>query len=113
MIIETSAIKEPDNSFIAEIVVSQVESVYKRASIPTVRKDTIKARVLKVYEKRKRITLIPAARRYNNQECSIPMIFQASSNIKNLKKTCSLTEFPVCLKLLIMRMCPRLRENFS
>jgi len=33
-IIETSAIKEPDNSFIAEIVVSQVESVYKRATIP-------------------------------------------------------------------------------
>ncbi len=71
-IIETSAIKEPDNSFIAEIVVSQVESVYKRASIPTVRKDTIKARVLKVYEKLKSITRIPAARRYNNQECPDP-----------------------------------------
>src|SRR6218665_3927300 len=55
-IIETFAIKEPENSFIAEIVVSQVESVYKRASIPTVRKDTIKAWVLKVYEKRKSIT---------------------------------------------------------
>src|SRR6218665_4196795 len=48
-IIETSAIKEPDNSLIAEIVVSQVESVYKIASMPTVRKDTLKARVLKVY----------------------------------------------------------------
>src|SRR6218665_366264 len=61
-IIETSAIKKPDNSFIADIVVSQVEIVYKRATIPTVRKDTIKPRVLKVYEKRKSITRIPAAR---------------------------------------------------
>src|SRR6218665_570228 len=68
-IIETSAIKEPNNSFIADIVVSQVESVYKRASIPTVRKDTIKPRVLKVYEKRKSIMRIPTARMYNNQEC--------------------------------------------
>ncbi|CAI5783275.1 Hypothetical predicted protein [Podarcis lilfordi] len=81
--IENSAKKEPDNSIIAEIVVSKVESVYKRASIPTVRKDTIKARVLKVYEKRQSIIRIPAARRYKNPKCPNP--YDLSDFFKNKK----------------------------
>src|SRR6218665_1793062 len=67
-------------------------------------------RVLKVYEKRKSITRTPAARRYDNPECLDP---NDLSGFFKHKKTCSLKEFHVCLKLLIMRMCPKLRENFS
>jgi|SRR6218665_1424958 len=48
-IIETSAINEPDNSFIAEIVVvSQVESVYKRATIPMLENTFYGSRILSI-----------------------------------------------------------------
>ena len=73
--IETSAKEEPNNSIIAEIFVSQVESVYKHASLPTVQKDTIRSHVLKVYEKCQSIIHIPAARRYKNTKKEISDLF--------------------------------------
>ena len=42
-IIETSTQKNPDNNIIVEIDVSQVETYYKRAPFPTVRKNTVKS----------------------------------------------------------------------
>ena len=49
--IENLTEKESDNDVIAEIVLKKVQQQYKLAGIPTVRKDLIRDRVIKVYIK--------------------------------------------------------------
>ena len=68
--IDNQTNKDPDNSVISDIVVDKVISQYVRASIPTIRKDKIKQRVLNVYNKRLSIQKIPVQKRYIDPEAT-------------------------------------------